>query len=730
MNKIIILLIGLFLAFTLVSAQVYIDPSFDVPAQVSAFQVEQAPTIDGDATDWANVPWSATAYYNDRDFNGDGFPDPAPDRHDIYGRFKSVWINDTNMLYLLIERYDDEILSNDDINWYNVDGFEIRVDPLNMDNSGEPGGGNEFNIGFRVGKDEHNGIEGPLPTYEAKWSVDESVFPTKAVLELALTLLEEAKLSESDIVGFHIYFNDTDNDDDSPESKNACLQFWPQLYSDKTGEKLSVDATWANIHSWGDLLCAKMPTTHTVTGGGVGAIQAAINSAEAGDIIKIGPGEYFENITIDKANLRLIGTMTETDTSKIFPDDTALPALAIAGNDVAPNVFIQNLYFNGNEDEGEISTTASLGISIGSAGAIVANNIVKNFDKFLDANSGESIYAHNIVIEGNVFHNGGSGVYFNRPNTIFHYNELSDVFGNYGVDSKGLQTGDIINIGFNTISDIRQCGIGWGGDGGTFAIHHNTIFRSADERDNPSREMDDGIENQESVASISYIYNNTIVGWDSDGMQLNGPSSYFLRNNIVILNDNFAFDIRNVPAELDVDYCVGAFNGSGNFDANYTDSFGSNILEDDPRFRDEFLDDYSLETNSPAIDAGEAEPFGFKVFFAGTTVDMGSIESGVAPVTSVTTHEPRITTDFYLQQNYPNPFNPSTTIQFNLATAGRVRLNVYDVTGRLVANLIDAHRQPGFHKITWNATNYASGVYFYTLTADGLNLKKKMLLVK
>ncbi len=730
MSKLLILLTGLFLLVPIfLGAQVFIDPSFDVPAQVYAFKVDQAPTIDGDDADWADVPWSGTAYYNDRDYNGDGYPDPAPDRRDIQGRFKAVWLNNTNMLYLLIERFDDEILSDDATSWYHVDGYEIRVDPLNSDDDGEPGSGAAFNIGFRVGKDQHNGIEGPLPTYEAKWMVDDTVFPTRAVLELALTLPDAAKLVEDYVVGFHIYFNDTDNDDDSPGTKNACLQFWPQLYDVITADKLAVDATWANIHTWGDLLCTKMPTIHTVTGGGTGVIQDAINSAAAGDIIKVGPGEYYENIVIDKARIHLTGTMTGTDSSKIYPQAPDQPALTIAADDVAPNVTVENLCFDGTTTDNPESRS-SLGLSIGSAGAKILDNVVNGFNNLLDAESSEYDYAHNLVIEGNTFYNCNGGVFFNRPNTIFRYNNLSGVVGGYGVDCKGLQAGDIIHIGFNVISDVRQCGIGWGGDGGYFTIHHNVIYRSADERAMPSREMDDGIENQEGTASTSYIYNNSVIGWDSDGMQLNGPSSFFVRNNIDVLNDNFAFDIRDLPDALDADFNIGFQNGKGIYDAAYADNFGSSNFDTDPLFVDEEGDDYALESNSPAVDAGEADPFGFKVFFAGTKVDIGAIESGVTAITSVKSNKSSRVTDFSLHQNYPNPFNPSTTIRFNLAKAGHVTMNIYDVNGRLVANLLDSDKQAGAHEIVWNANGLASGVYLYSLERNGIITMRKMLLVK
>ncbi len=88
-----------------------------------------------------------------------------------------------------------------------------------------------------------------------------------------------------------------------------------------------------------------------------------------------------------------------------------------------------------------------------------------------------------------------------------------------------------------------------------------------------------------------------------------------------------------------------------------------------------------------------------------------------------------IPTRYELSQNYPNPFNPSTTINFALPKSGSVTLKVYDILGRLVTTLISSDMKAGYHNINFNATNLASGVYFYELKAgDFVSVKKLMLL--
>ncbi len=72
---------------------------------------------------------------------------------------------------------------------------------------------------------------------------------------------------------------------------------------------------------------------------------------------------------------------------------------------------------------------------------------------------------------------------------------------------------------------------------------------------------------------------------------------------------------------------------------------------------------------------------------------------------------------YNMEQNYPNPFNPSTTIKFYLPKSGFVELNVYNMLGKEVANLVSAKLQKGYHRYTFDGRQLASGVYYYQLVA-------------
>ena len=80
---------------------------------------------------------------------------------------------------------------------------------------------------------------------------------------------------------------------------------------------------------------------------------------------------------------------------------------------------------------------------------------------------------------------------------------------------------------------------------------------------------------------------------------------------------------------------------------------------------------------------------------------------------------------------YPNPFNPTTTIQFVLASQARVRLQVFDLSGRMVAELANKSFTSGSHYVNWNATNQSSGVYLLRLeTGNGIVQTQKLTLLK
>jgi predicted glutamine amidotransferase len=79
---------------------------------------------------------------------------------------------------------------------------------------------------------------------------------------------------------------------------------------------------------------------------------------------------------------------------------------------------------------------------------------------------------------------------------------------------------------------------------------------------------------------------------------------------------------------------------------------------------------------------------------------------------------------------YPNPFNPVTTFKYYLPADSHVKLKVYNLLGQEVAVLVDDYQSKGFKTLSWNASGYASGIYFYRLTVDDHSLTRRMTLLK
>jgi hypothetical protein len=132
------------------------------------------------------------------------------------------------------------------------------------------------------------------------------------------------------------------------------------------------------------------------------------------------------------------------------------------------------------------------------------------------------------------------------------------------------------------------------------------------------------------------------------------------------------------------------------------------VAEDQNRYRFFVLAQDYVGNSEPIKSSGEA----------GTTVPIEELFNESLPK------------EFALHGNYPNPFNPTTNIEYDLPSAVRVRLTVYDVLGRQVATLVDADQAGGRYRIIWDAAPYASGTYFYRLEAGEYAKTVKMIVLK
>ena len=120
------------------------------------------------------------------------------------------------------------------------------------------------------------------------------------------------------------------------------------------------------------------------------------------------------------------------------------------------------------------------------------------------------------------------------------------------------------------------------------------------------------------------------------------------------------------------------------------------------------------------------------IVFAGRDMlNMEKTTNGGGPFVEVKKISSKVPGEFMLYQNYPNPFNPSTIIKLDLPKSSSINLVICDVLGREIYTFANRYLTAGSYSFTWDASDYPSGLYFYSLNADGAIIDtKKMVLLK
>ncbi|MDP4116353.1 MAG: family 10 glycosylhydrolase [Bacteroidota bacterium] len=93
-------------------------------------------------------------------------------------------------------------------------------------------------------------------------------------------------------------------------------------------------------------------------------------------------------------------------------------------------------------------------------------------------------------------------------------------------------------------------------------------------------------------------------------------------------------------------------------------------------------------------------------------------------------YQNKIVQNYKLYPNYPNPFNPSTTISFDLAKSGSVKLEIFDILGRHVKTLVNKEMKTGSYQVVFDASNLSSGKYIYRLSTPDYQASQIMILIK
>ena len=107
------------------------------------------------------------------------------------------------------------------------------------------------------------------------------------------------------------------------------------------------------------------------------------------------------------------------------------------------------------------------------------------------------------------------------------------------------------------------------------------------------------------------------------------------------------------------------------------------------------------------------------------------VASGVADETGETLSVGDVLPDeFMLYSAYPNPFNPTTTVKFVISKISSVDINIYDMNGNFIDNLVSTSMMPGKYEVIWDASNLPSGVYLIHMNTLNEVFTEKVLLVK
>ncbi len=142
----------------------------------------------------------------------------------------------------------------------------------------------------------------------------------------------------------------------------------------------------------------------------------------------------------------------------------------------------------------------------------------------------------------------------------------------------------------------------------------------------------------------------------------------------------------------------------------YTDGYTNDIVDYDVRARLKINGNYSF------ADAAYETAF-------------GRLEAKTLDDLSLTDASIELPSNYSIS-NHPNPFNPATIINYQLPSEGFVKLKVYDMLGKEVAELVNENKAAGYYRVNFDASKLASGIYIYSINAGSFSMSKKMILTK
>ncbi|MFD2533239.1 lamin tail domain-containing protein [Gracilimonas halophila] len=249
---------------------------------------------------------------------------------------------------------------------------------------------------------------------------------------------------------------------------------------------------------------------------------------------------------------------------------------------------------------------------------------------------------------------------------------------------------------------------------------------------------------QKDISTVLYFSDKAGPGWDKwDAKKLYPLKSSYSLLNIISSSDEQARTQDSRPFEnvgeeifyLEVESMnvksaqVLEWNKSSNIPESWTFTFRDNKTGEEVLMDENFS--YDFTHNEIAVNQKANKEANLKEVM---TVKKKSLDPRfmitLSKGTSVTNEQTDQPQKMALKQNYPNPFNPTTSIYYSIPEAGEVNLTIYNVMGQRVHTLVDGQKSAGEYRVTWNATNMASGIYYYRFNYAGQVITRQMTLIK
>ncbi len=203
-----------------------------------------------------------------------------------------------------------------------------------------------------------------------------------------------------------------------------------------------------------------------------------------------------------------------------------------------------------------------------------------------------------------------------------------------------------------------------------------------------------------------------------------GEKFFFNINLIVIINGqeqpspfyfkNLKRCILRIPNSIDLSDFISSSGIDSDSPINFYYKTEDNFISND------------IVTVKPMDSAGTENSF-YEINLRHFSNVVGMEESSVTNVENSDSKNPA---NFKLEQNFPNPFNPSTKIKYSIPKNSFVKLNVYNILGIKVENIVSEFQNAGSHTISFNAAGIPSGFYIYELKAGNYSASKKMIYLK